>query len=561
LRFAFRPRSLFGIAALVVAVTSASPADASAAREYLDQARTAAGTIDLPGDKSAALRSIACLLAGQDPQVALEIAAGIRRPSDAARALAAAARQLAESDPRAALQASATAGRLLLRMPNRDHRLVEERLLLGETAVLGEEALFGGSELTRTEGLMAVLLGLARSDPAAALELLGTCELTGPAADRVLMAATPRLALTDPDVAVEQAATIESARLRDETFWLIAEERPAAEAVGIAQRMSDSVMKAATLASGAARMVESDPEAALLWAQEVGVAQDSALAQVAVALAGSDRARGLEVAASLPELPRRWALGRIAVDLAATEPEEAAALLAQIEGHPETVRVALARMASVDPGRAIRLAGELLSGEPRDEALAAVVGVLARSDLSRAATLVWTIDTPRWRGAAVRSLAPLLAREDPDAATSLIGLVPDAELARGLRAKVAATIAAHHPEMASRLLVSLPPSDRRSEAGLEAAAAVLSGGGTPEEALKLATIGVGRDLALRWLVPTLARSRARSPINLAEEIESSYLRALSLVDAAREVTGGEARCRAVPERAGQVRPIVEWEGG
>ncbi|MCJ7822965.1 MAG: hypothetical protein MUQ26_07830, partial [Armatimonadetes bacterium] len=122
MHFAFRPRSLFGIAALAVAVTSASPADASAGREYLDQARTAARTIDLPGDKSAALRSIACLLAEEDPQAALEIAAGIRRPSDAARTLAAVARHLAESDPRAALQVSATAGRLLLRMPNRDHR-------------------------------------------------------------------------------------------------------------------------------------------------------------------------------------------------------------------------------------------------------------------------------------------------------------------------------------------------------------------------------------------------------------------------------------------------------
>lgn len=540
---------------------SASPADASAAREYLDQARTAAGTIDLPGDKSAALRSIACVLADQDPQSALEIAAGIRRPSDAARALAAVTRRLADSDPGAAQQVSATAGRLLLRMPNRDHRLVEERLLLREIAVLGGGALFAGSELSQTEGLTAVLLGRAESDPAGALELLGTWELTGAVADRALMAATPRLALTDPDLAVEQAATIGSARLRDQTFWLIAVQRPAAEAVGIAQRISDGVVKAATLASAAARMAESDPEAALLWARDVGVAQDSALAQVAVALAGSDRVGAIELAESLPALPRRWALGRIAVDLAATEPEQAAALLGQIEGHPEVVRVALARMASVDPDRAIRLAGELLSGEPRDEALAGVVGVLARSDLSRAATVVWMIETPRWRGAAVRSLAPLLAREDPDAATSLIGLVPDVELARGLRAKVAATIAAHHPEMASRLLASLPPSDRRSEAGLEAAAAVLSAGGAPEEALKLATVGVGRDLALRWLVPTLARSRARSPINLAEEIESSYLRALSLVDAAREVTGGEARCRAVPERARQVRPIVEWEGG
>ncbi len=544
----------------MLAATSASPADASAAREYLEQARAAARTVELSGDESAALRAIACALAGQDPQSALDIAAGIRRPSDAARALAAVTRHLADSDPETAQQVAATAGRLLLRIANRDHRLVEERLLLWETAVLGEGALFAGSELSPAEGRAAVLSGLAQSDPAGALELLTTWEMTGLAADRALMAATPRLALTDPDLAVEQAASIQSAGLRDQTLWLIAEGLPAAEAAGIAQRMNDSVVKAATLASAAARMAAGDTDAAMLWVQDVAVAQDSALAQVAVALAGSDRARALELAYGLPELPRRWALGRIAVDLAATEPEEAASLLAQIGGHPETVRVAVVRMAGTDPDRAIRLADALLSGEARDEALAGMVGVLARSDLSRAATLVWMIEMPRWRGAAVRSLAPLLAREDPDAATSLIGLVPDAGLAQRLRAKVAAVVAAHHPETAFRLLASLPASEERGEGALEAAAAVLSAGRAPEGALKLATVGVRRDLALRWLVPPLARSRAGSPINLAEEIESSYLRVLSLVDAAREVTGGGARCRAVPERARQVRPIVEWEG-
>jgi hypothetical protein len=61
-------------------------------------------------------------------------------------------------------------------------------------------------------------------------------------------------------------------------------------------------------------------------------------------------------------------------------------------------------------------------------------------------------------------------------------------------------------------------------------------------------------------VPTLARSQVRSPINLAEDIEDPYLRALGLVDVAAETLDAQSKCRPAPERARQIRPIVEWEG-
>lgn len=549
------------IAALALVCTPTPRAHGSAAREYLDHARAAARTIQLSGDQSAALRSVACALADHDPQSALDITATTRRPSDAARALAAVARNLANTDPALARQAATTGARLLLRISGPDHRLAEQRLLLREVAALEEEALLAAFEVPVEEGRLAVVLGRAESDPAAALELVQSWEMTGLSADRALTALAPISAAADSQQAVELAATISSGRLRDQALWLIAERASPAEAVGIAQRTSDWLVKSAILADAAERMAASETEAALLCVEEVSAARDSALAQVVVGLAAADRAQALELGASLPELPRRWALGRIAVALAGSEPEAAEALLAEIGPPPEIARLAVVSMADADPDRAIRLAGRLPAGESRDAALAGVVAVLSKSDVERAAGLVWEIASPRWRGTAVGAVAPILAQNDPDAATSLIGLVSDPEVARRLRAEVAAVVAADDPETAFRLLSSLPPSEYRSEAAMDGARALLSARGSTEDALRLATIGLEHDLALRWLVPSLARSRVRSPIAMAQEIESPYLRALSLVDAAREVLGSESKPLLTPERARQVRPIVEWEGG
>jgi len=71
---------------------------------------------------------------------------------------------------------------------------------------------------------------------------------------------------------------------------------------------------------------------------------------------------------------------------------------------------------------------------------------------------------------------------------------------------------------------------------------------------------VERDLAIRWTAPGLARAQTRSPVGLAGEIDDAYLRALAFVDIAREMLGASPRPQPAPDRAMQIRPIVEWEG-
>lgn len=555
-----RLQTLFVFCAIALLGALAPPAASSPARECLDQARAAAREIKLAGDQSAALRSIALVLAQLDPQAARNLAGEMRRPSDAARSLAAAAAATADMNPAAAALDVTTAGRLLLRIPNEDHRRSEQRMLLMDAAGLGEASLLGGSDLTASEACLAVLLARARSDPAAALDLLTAWDMGRTAEDRVLATITTSLAAADPEQAIELASTIGSARLRDPALWLIAEQRPPGEAIGIAQRISDAVMKSSLLASTAVRMAPNDPDAAALTADQVPVACSSALAQVAVAVVSSNRGRALELARRLPPRPRAWALGRIAVELASVAPARCEELLAEIGNHAEVVRLAVGPMAATDPDRAAAIARSLPDSQERDAALAEVARVLANSDPGRAEQLAWEISSPRSRERAIEPLVLAAARSDFDAATSLIGLVSDPALAARLCADVALRAAPRHPEASARLLSALPPSAYRGDFALEAAVAVLSAGGLTEEALAIADADFESDVSLRWIVPALARSQAGSSINLAADIANPYLHTLALVDAARELTDGERRCPAAPERARQVRPIVEWEG-
>jgi len=548
---------LCGLALLGVSTSSAG---SSPARECLDQALAAAREIRLTGDQSAALRSIALLLAEIDPQAARTAAGEMRRPSDAARSLAAVAAATAGVAPETAIIDVSAAGRILLRMPDEDHRRTEQRLLIGETAALGESALLGASELEAADAQLTVVLARARSDPAAALDLLNAWELEQTARDHALAAIAAGMAAANPEQAIELASTIPSTRMRDRVLWSVAERRPPAEAVGIAQRVSDPVVRSALLASSAVRAAPDDPDAALLAAEQVPVAPASALAQVATALVASSRSQALELARRLPPRPRDWALGRIAVELAASAPEQCEGLLAEIGYHPEAVRLAVGPMAATDPDRAVRIARSLSDADARDAALAEAARTLARSDPSRAGRLAWEIDSPPARTRVVEPLVLAAADTDFDAATSLIGLVPDPRPAGRLCAEVAARTAPHDPRTAARLLGALPPSPYRGDLALRAAVAVVSSGGSVEDALALAEADFESGPALRWIVPALAHSRTRSPINLAADIQDPYLRALALVDTAREFLDGDRRCPPAPARARQVRPIVEWEG-
>lgn len=544
---------------LVLLCFGAGRAGATAARQYLDQARIVSSGIDLAGDQSSVLQAIALTLTHVDTQAALDTVAQMRRPSDATRALGAAAVVLAPNEPETAEAYVATAGRLLMRISDPDQRLIEQSLLIREISSMGERAFPAGPELSPGQAQVEVLLGLAGSDPKQALVLLRTWGVTGGPGDEARAAIGEALAAEAPEEALEVASEITGARWRDRTLWRIAEQRPPEEAVGIALRVSDPIVQAAILRSAAVRTAGGDAARAQEVARTVEVAGGSALAEVAVALAATDAAQAMELARGLPEPAKRWASGRIAVEVAGANPALAEQLLREAGGDRDAVRGAVLRMVRTDPERALSIARSLPPGAARDIALAALVRLVAGWDLGLAEELMWEIESPGPRGEAVETVAVARAATDMDGATSLIGLVLDADRAARIRAKVAEAAAARDPEGAARLLRSVPASDYRSDAALGAAKGVLSAGGQPETAMRLGAIGMDADLALRWAIPHLAFAQTRSPIGLSEKIGGAYPRAAALVDIAREMLHLEPTPEPAPARARQIRMIVEWE--
>jgi len=574
-----------GVLALIGAsLLSPSPAGATAARECLDQARAATYAIELPGDQSAARRAVALEIAGLDPRAALDVVATISRPADSARALGAVARGLvfvganasmAEARPgpgaappdatRASPAASyqevvSTAGRLLARIQDSTRRTAEQRFLLAEIAGLGEKALPAAPELAPEEARGIVTLALARSDPSAALTLMRGWSVSGQVGDEALSVIATRLADSDPEQALKVTADIVSGAVLEQTLWRIAERRPPLEAVAIAGRLQDPVVRAAILTSAAERLAATDPQAALATAREVPIAPESALAEVAVTFATTDGNSALELARSLPPAARAWTTARLALAWAASRPEQAESVLAQEQLPADAFRLALPEMAARDPDRAIRLAQAIADDDERDPVLAAIAAAIAAAHPKQAADLVWSIPSPRWRSRGAEAVARQLAASDSEAALALIGLVADGGQAQRLRADIAGITAPRDLQQAERLLDSLPASYYRREIALEAARSLLLSGRKTEEVLSLARLGEKPDLSLRWLLPDLAWSQQESPLHVAENIKDSYLQSLALVDTARRMLGREAKCRAAPDRLAQVRPIVEWEG-
>ncbi len=528
------------------------------AREYLDQAKEAATHIALPGDQSSALGEIALKLVKSDPAAALDLAARMRRPSDAARSLGAIAVAVAPSDPLSAGQNVVTAGRLLLRIASADQRLMEQRLLLREIAPLGEGALPAAPELAPADAQLEVVTALAKKDATAALALLKKLLAAGGlrAYDRAAAAIAVQMAASNPDVAIETAMQMLSVSARDSVLWRIAELRPPEEAVGIASRVSDPVIKSGILRSAILR----ETVKTLDFISQVEVSPTSIEAELAVAVAPTDSAGSIEHTRPLPELARSWALERITVALAASKPAAAETLLRDSQLESEATCLAAAAMATSDTDRALSLTRSLPSGETRDAALALIVQGLARSDTAKATKLLWEMEPSRWRDKAVAAVAPAVALQNSDQATGLIGLIANPAEAERTRARIASTIAGRDPDAATRLLDSLPPSDAKTTGAIESAVSVLAAGGQTDVAVRLGTLGIERDLAIRWIVPELARAQTRSPVALAGEIESPYLRALAFVAIAHELADPIPAARPAPERAMQIRPIVEWEG-
>jgi len=449
---------------------------------------------------------------------------------------------------------------MLLRIAEPARRDQEQELLLWQIAPLGNDAVVAVSQVPAQTARSIVADSLATSNPAAALALLKSWQMTGAAVDKTTAEIAVNLASSDPDQAMKVATGIVSDQSRARALWRIAELRPAAEAAGIAQQVADPLIKSAMLTSAAVRLAADNPESAIALGEQVAVAGATAGAQVALALAPSDVDRALDLARKLPDRPRRWALERIAVAVAGSRPDTAENLLREAAADPQVIELVVARMAASNPDRAMQFIRSLPPGDLRDGALGAAAGVVAASDYRKASDLVWEMTSPSARDKAVETVALQAAASDADAATSLIGLVSEPSAALRLRAKVAARVASRDPRAALRLLETLPDSDYRRAAAFDAAIAMLTAGRTADEALKVAMIAVPRDVALRWLLPDLAVSQTGSPVHLSDSIGDAYLRSLALADVARRLERMEPRPKPSPSLAQMIRPVAEWEG-
>jgi hypothetical protein len=547
----------FSLLSLCVLLSASAAPAAAPARQYLDEAVAATPQISLTGDQSTARRMISQCLAPLDVEAARRVAAAIARPSDAARAATAVARALAPTDRKAALEVAHVASQLLLRIADREQRLQEQRLFLTDIAFLGADAPPLASELPEEEARAIVVASVADSQPAEAAALAKQWNLPAPRGDRARAALAVALASSDVAQATEIAAGISEPALRDTALLGLAAARPPAEATALAQTATDPVVASAIIAQGAARQAGANAEEAQTMAKTVSIAPTSALAVVAVEAAATDEPHAAALARQLPSPAREWALGHLAITVAVTNPQQAEAYLAEAGGAGETARIALGRIAAVDPDRALRLARALPRGTDRDAALAEVAIAVAGTQVDLAKDLLWEVRTPASRARAVEGVAAVLARTDTDAATSLLGLLTDEEEAAQAVARVATAVAARDPEAAHRLLGRLHPGPARARGALAAAREALAAGRDAQQAVALAELAVSPDLARRWLLPQLV---SRGDAAGADSIDSAYLRVLGLVNAAASMVSPVVQARPCPERAQVVRPIVEWEG-
>jgi hypothetical protein len=163
------------------------------------------------------------------------------------------------------------------------------------------------------------------------------------------------------------------------------------EAESAARPLTDSAMAAAALSSAAAVLHVVDPApAADLFAEAERLARSApspaGLGSLAIALAASDPDRALSLAA---ELPDNWyARGEIAKVMARSQPERAVNVARSIR--PQTPHLAdvTAVLAAADPEGALILAWSVQDPRCQASALVGIARTLAETDLGRAARLL-----------------------------------------------------------------------------------------------------------------------------------------------------------------------------
>ncbi len=347
----------------------------------------------LPSTDSVALKQALIEAAAQQPALAAQYLGDLQDASGRAAAISAIAAGMAKTDPGAALD------------------------WLDQTAT---GAAYDNS-------VKSILASSARSDPAAAAMLLN--KITDPGDRQAVIAslagtwgkANPQAALAWAQTLPDADATSRSAALSSiVASW--SKSDPAA-ALAFVQNSPDPTAYLAAAPTLAQVMAQTDPQAALAWANSLpaGAAKDQALSNVLVHLAqGGNFTDAWNTASGLPAGPGRdLAMSNVIAALSSSDPAKAASLLGQMDlggANLTAVQTIATAWIQQDAQAATQWINGLPTGNQRDAAATQLVMAEIPTRPADAMALANSISGQKARVSAVLHVIKSWGKADPTAA-------------------------------------------------------------------------------------------------------------------------------------------------
>jgi hypothetical protein len=200
-----------------------------------------------------------------------------------------------------------------------------------------------------------------------------------------------------------------------------------------------SIQSANALKTLVGNWMRQDPEHALEWVlAHDGEIDASMLGSAARAMAGVDAAAAASYVGRIPPQYRSTWIAQVAQSYGFSDPDAALAWVAQFQGqevYANALSSIITASARVDAKRAAQALAQA-SPDVQAGTAAAVAAALAREDPRFAMSWAGNLADERARQNAIGAVIPILADTDPDAAQALLERVTDAETRRGIQAQM-----------------------------------------------------------------------------------------------------------------------------
>jgi len=338
-----------------------------------------------------------------------------------------------------------------------------------------------------------------------------------------------------------------------------------AQAERIAISIPSNPARVSALADAARALAPIDPvRAATLLAEAERIANSidesgkvAALSRVAMALAATDPDRAERIAHSITSHSARAStLGGLAKALAATYPDRAVRLAESI-GYDVTQAWALCgvatALAGTDPDRAESIANRIAPGEAAHEsALRAVASALAATHPDRAERMADSLEDESEKAPALADVAIAVAAADPHRATRLLtraeqvaNSATDQAVKIAALAGLAVAVAAVDPDRAGRIADSIPAGFLKTSALGGIAQAMAAADPDRSEHMANSTDEVWKGLVLRGVAQTLAATDPDRAERIAYSISDESVKVSALANIAQALAASSAKDRCL----------------